>query len=144
MERSEVLVANWHFSLLHVPQMLNCKLLHESTNWQLLLQGGRDKRGGPILTFPSATHPEKLKYDDLRRLMTYLASVPRYWFPAHFTTQFLWWFCHLNLIITITAICTLGDLNMYLKFWQITFLKNLSFECMHRTNSSHVDARVGL
>ncbi|XP_070187687.1 triple functional domain protein-like isoform X2 [Littorina saxatilis] len=40
------------------------------------LSGGRDKRGGPILTFPSHTHPERLKYDDLRRLMTYLASVP--------------------------------------------------------------------
>ncbi|KAL5006006.1 hypothetical protein ScPMuIL_017164 [Solemya velum] len=40
------------------------------------LSGGRDKRGAPILTFPSHTHPERLKYDDLRRLMTYLASVP--------------------------------------------------------------------
>ncbi|XP_076464394.1 triple functional domain protein-like [Babylonia areolata] len=40
------------------------------------LSGGRDKRGGPILTFPSHTHPERLKYDDLRRLLTYLASVP--------------------------------------------------------------------
>ncbi|CAE1271123.1 Kalirin,Triple functional domain protein [Acanthosepion pharaonis] len=40
------------------------------------LSGGRDKRGGPILTFPSHTHPERLKYEDLRRLMTYLASVP--------------------------------------------------------------------
>ncbi|XP_053386213.1 kalirin-like isoform X3 [Mercenaria mercenaria] len=40
------------------------------------LSGGRDKRGGPILTFPSNTHPERLKYEDLRRLMTYLASVP--------------------------------------------------------------------
>ncbi|XP_013406605.1 kalirin isoform X3 [Lingula anatina] len=40
------------------------------------LSGGRDKRGGPILTFPSHTHPEKMRYDDLRKLMTYLASVP--------------------------------------------------------------------
>ncbi|XP_012941789.1 triple functional domain protein isoform X2 [Aplysia californica] len=40
------------------------------------LSGGRDRRGGPILTFPSHTHPERLKHDDLRRLMTYLASVP--------------------------------------------------------------------
>ncbi|XP_025096323.1 triple functional domain protein-like isoform X1 [Pomacea canaliculata] len=40
------------------------------------LSGGRDRRGGPILTFPSHTHPERLKYEDLRRLMTYLASVP--------------------------------------------------------------------
>ncbi|XP_029657628.1 kalirin isoform X4 [Octopus sinensis] len=40
------------------------------------LSGGRNKQGGPILTFPSHTHPERLKYEDLRRLMTYLASVP--------------------------------------------------------------------
>ncbi|GFR65324.1 kalirin [Elysia marginata] len=40
------------------------------------LSGGRDRRGGPILTFPSHTHPERLKHEDLRRLMTYLASVP--------------------------------------------------------------------
>ncbi|KAK6165753.1 hypothetical protein SNE40_022615 [Patella caerulea] len=40
------------------------------------LSGGRDKKGGPIMTFPNHTHPERLKYEDLRRLMTYLASVP--------------------------------------------------------------------
>ncbi|KAK3082880.1 hypothetical protein FSP39_007833 [Pinctada imbricata] len=40
------------------------------------LSGGRDKRGGPILTFPSLTHPERLDNEELRRLMTYLASVP--------------------------------------------------------------------
>ncbi|ESO86296.1 hypothetical protein LOTGIDRAFT_220800 [Lottia gigantea] len=28
------------------------------------------------MTFPNHTHPERLKYEDLRRLMTYLASVP--------------------------------------------------------------------
>lgn len=44
----------------------------------LYFAGGRDRRGGAILTFPSPTHPEKLDTDDLRRLMTYLASVPRY------------------------------------------------------------------
>ena len=44
---------------------------------KIYFSGGRDKRGGPILTFPSQTHPERLKHDDLRRLMTYLASVPR-------------------------------------------------------------------
>ncbi|XP_052080801.1 triple functional domain protein-like isoform X2 [Mytilus californianus] len=40
------------------------------------LSGGRDRRGGPILTFPSRTHPERLDHDDLRRLMTYLARIP--------------------------------------------------------------------
>jgi len=40
--------------------------------------GGRDKRGGAILSF-LAYQPivDKLKYDDLRMLITYLASIPR-------------------------------------------------------------------
>ncbi|XP_077997417.1 kalirin-like [Glandiceps talaboti] len=39
------------------------------------LSGGRDKRGGPILTFP-ARSVEKIKYEELRKLMMYLASIP--------------------------------------------------------------------
>ncbi|CAG2201071.1 TRIO [Mytilus edulis] len=31
---------------------------------------------GPILTFPSRTHNDRLDHDDLRRLMTYLARIP--------------------------------------------------------------------
>ena len=43
-----------------------------------MLLGGRDKRGGAILSF-LAYQPivDKLKYDDLRMLITYLASIPR-------------------------------------------------------------------
>ncbi|XP_078619950.1 kalirin-like isoform X2 [Branchiostoma floridae x Branchiostoma japonicum] len=41
------------------------------------LSGGRDMRGGPVLTFPQRNNPEKaIRYDDLKRLMTYLASIP--------------------------------------------------------------------
>ncbi|XP_070570002.1 kalirin-like isoform X4 [Ptychodera flava] len=39
------------------------------------LSGGRDKRGGPILTFP-ARSVEKIKYEELRKLMMYLTSIP--------------------------------------------------------------------
>uniref|UniRef100_A0A4W3IS77 non-specific serine/threonine protein kinase n=1 Tax=Callorhinchus milii TaxID=7868 RepID=A0A4W3IS77_CALMI len=37
---------------------------------------GRDKRGGPILTFPARSNHDRIKQEDLRRLVTYLASVP--------------------------------------------------------------------
>ncbi|XP_067891435.1 kalirin isoform X2 [Heterodontus francisci] len=40
------------------------------------VSGGRDKRGGPILTFPARSNHDRIKQDDLRQLVTYLASVP--------------------------------------------------------------------
>ncbi|XP_064646133.1 triple functional domain protein-like isoform X3 [Lineus longissimus] len=40
------------------------------------LSGGRDRRGGPVLTVPSQAQPDKVPYDDLKTLMLYLASVP--------------------------------------------------------------------
>lgn len=40
--------------------------------------GGRDKRGGPILTFPARSNHDRIKQEDLRRLVTYLSTVPRY------------------------------------------------------------------
>ncbi|XP_022244114.1 triple functional domain protein-like isoform X1 [Limulus polyphemus] len=42
----------------------------------VILSGGRDRRGGPVLTFPARNLPERLKTEDLRRLLTYLASIP--------------------------------------------------------------------
>ncbi|XP_022243783.1 triple functional domain protein-like [Limulus polyphemus] len=42
----------------------------------VILSGGRDKRGGAVLTFPARNLPERLKTEDLRRLLTYLASIP--------------------------------------------------------------------
>uniref|UniRef100_A0A8C9TRJ2 non-specific serine/threonine protein kinase n=1 Tax=Scleropages formosus TaxID=113540 RepID=A0A8C9TRJ2_SCLFO len=42
----------------------------------ILLMGGRDKRGGPILTFPARSNHDRIKQEDLRRLVTYLSTVP--------------------------------------------------------------------
>ncbi|XP_017276467.1 triple functional domain protein isoform X7 [Kryptolebias marmoratus] len=40
------------------------------------LSGGRDRRGGPVLTFPSRSNHDRIRADDLRRLIAYLASIP--------------------------------------------------------------------
>ncbi|XP_061050257.1 kalirin isoform X4 [Eubalaena glacialis] len=40
------------------------------------VSGGRDKRGGPILTFPARSNHDRIRQEDLRKLVTYLASVP--------------------------------------------------------------------
>uniref|UniRef100_A0A671T9X1 Kalirin-like n=1 Tax=Sinocyclocheilus anshuiensis TaxID=1608454 RepID=A0A671T9X1_9TELE len=36
--------------------------------------GGRDKRGGPILTFPARSNHDRIKQEDLRKLVTYLST----------------------------------------------------------------------
>lgn len=43
----------------------------------LCFPGGRDKRGGPILTFPARTNHDRIKQEDLSRLVTYLSTIPR-------------------------------------------------------------------
>uniref|UniRef100_A0A8C5CQ04 Non-specific serine/threonine protein kinase n=1 Tax=Gadus morhua TaxID=8049 RepID=A0A8C5CQ04_GADMO len=40
------------------------------------VSGGRDKRGGPILTFPSRSNHDRIKHEELKRLVTYLSTVP--------------------------------------------------------------------
>ncbi|XP_043921535.1 triple functional domain protein [Protopterus annectens] len=40
------------------------------------LSGGRDKRGGPILTFPARSNHDRIRQEDLRRLISYLAGIP--------------------------------------------------------------------
>ncbi|KAK1173411.1 triple functional domain protein-like isoform X2 [Acipenser oxyrinchus oxyrinchus] len=40
------------------------------------LSGGRDKRGGPVLTFPSRSNHDRIRQEDLRRLISYLAGIP--------------------------------------------------------------------
>nr|XP_054757558.1 kalirin-like [Lytechinus pictus] len=40
------------------------------------LSGGRDKRGGPILAFPSGSALDKVSPIDLRRLVFYLSGIP--------------------------------------------------------------------
>ena len=42
-----------------------------------ILSGGRDRRGGAIITFPSAGRRDKAKPDDYRLLLQYLMSIPR-------------------------------------------------------------------
>lgn len=42
------------------------------------LLGGRDKRGGPILTFPARSNHDRIRQEDLRRLISYLACIPRW------------------------------------------------------------------
>uniref|UniRef100_A0A663N607 non-specific serine/threonine protein kinase n=1 Tax=Athene cunicularia TaxID=194338 RepID=A0A663N607_ATHCN len=39
-------------------------------------ESGRDKRGGPVLTFPARSNHDRIRQEDLRKLVTYLASVP--------------------------------------------------------------------
>ncbi|UYV76151.1 TRIO [Cordylochernes scorpioides] len=42
-----------------------------------LLTGGRDRRGGPVLTFPSARlQLDRFKLEELKHLLSYLASIP--------------------------------------------------------------------
>jgi hypothetical protein len=41
-----------------------------------ILSGGRDKRGGSIITFPSNGKRDKAKQDDYRLLLQYLMSLP--------------------------------------------------------------------
>uniref|UniRef100_A0A668T4K2 non-specific serine/threonine protein kinase n=1 Tax=Oreochromis aureus TaxID=47969 RepID=A0A668T4K2_OREAU len=40
------------------------------------LSGGRDRRGGPILTFPARSNHDRIRPEDLRRLIAYLATIP--------------------------------------------------------------------
>lgn len=39
--------------------------------------GGRDRRGGPVLTFPARSNHDRIRPEDLRRLIAYLATIPR-------------------------------------------------------------------
>lgn len=58
----------------HEITQLTAQLYHLS----FLPPGGRDKRGGPVLTFPSRTNHDRIRQEDLRRLIAYLAGIPRY------------------------------------------------------------------
>ncbi|XP_046675322.1 triple functional domain protein isoform X5 [Homalodisca vitripennis] len=41
-----------------------------------VLSGGRDRRGGPVLTFPATPRRERAKPEDYRRLLQYLLAIP--------------------------------------------------------------------
>ncbi|XP_028971382.2 triple functional domain protein isoform X3 [Esox lucius] len=40
------------------------------------ISGGRDRRGGPVLTFPARSNHDRIRAEDLRRLIAYLAGIP--------------------------------------------------------------------
>uniref|UniRef100_A0A8C3SSC7 non-specific serine/threonine protein kinase n=1 Tax=Chelydra serpentina TaxID=8475 RepID=A0A8C3SSC7_CHESE len=46
------------------------------TYYKSCFSGGRDKRGGPILTFPARSNHDRIRQEDLRRLISYLACIP--------------------------------------------------------------------
>lgn len=43
-----------------------------------ILTGGRDLRGGPLISFPSTPRRDRVKPEDIRRILTYLFGIPRY------------------------------------------------------------------
>ncbi|XP_045464356.1 kalirin isoform X2 [Harmonia axyridis] len=42
----------------------------------VVLTGGRDRRGGPVLSFPASPRRDRAKPEDYRRLLQYLMSIP--------------------------------------------------------------------
>uniref|UniRef100_A0A8B9LRC5 non-specific serine/threonine protein kinase n=1 Tax=Astyanax mexicanus TaxID=7994 RepID=A0A8B9LRC5_ASTMX len=55
---------------------LSKSILKNQVCFVFLVSGGRDKRGGPILTFPARSNHDRIKQEDLRKLVTYLSTVP--------------------------------------------------------------------
>lgn len=43
----------------------------------VLLTGGRDQRNGPILSFPATPRRDRVKPEDIRRILTYLFTLPK-------------------------------------------------------------------
>ena len=48
-------------------------LLHDRL---AIVNGGRDKRGGPLLLFPTSARRDRAHAEDLKRLLHYLFSIP--------------------------------------------------------------------
>lgn len=42
----------------------------------VILSGGRDRRGGPLLSFPSTPRRDRVKPEDMRRVLTYMFGIP--------------------------------------------------------------------
>jgi triple functional domain protein len=51
------------------------------------LSGGRDGRGGPIISFPSTPKRERIKAEDLRRIISYLLNIPRFVASSQFVLR---------------------------------------------------------
>ncbi|KAI9547012.1 hypothetical protein NQZ68_021682 [Dissostichus eleginoides] len=62
---------------LSVTSLRRCSSLFAKTSSESRFRNcGRDKRGGPIVTFPARSNHDRIKQEDLRRLVTYLSTVP--------------------------------------------------------------------
>ena len=74
-------VHQWYKILIAGPRRADgprCKdMLHEMEDQLVLLTGGRDKRGGPVLTFPQNVKREKARSEDYLKLLEYFTTVPR-------------------------------------------------------------------
>ena len=55
----------------------------------VLLTGGRDRRGGALLTLGQNPRRERAKPDDYRRLLEYLLSLPWYGYTHVATMKYL-------------------------------------------------------
>ena len=52
-------------------------VLEEMEDHLVLLTGGRDKRGGPVLSFPQNVKRKKARTEDYQKLVEYFMTVPR-------------------------------------------------------------------
>lgn len=51
-------------------------LTHLLQDGFVLLTGGRDQRGGPLLSFPATPRRDRAKPEDIRRILSYLFTLP--------------------------------------------------------------------
>jgi hypothetical protein len=51
-------------------------VMREMEEGLILLTGGRDRRGGPVLTLPQTTRRERARPEDYKKLLDYLVGVP--------------------------------------------------------------------
>uniref|UniRef100_A0A3P8Z9Z3 non-specific serine/threonine protein kinase n=1 Tax=Esox lucius TaxID=8010 RepID=A0A3P8Z9Z3_ESOLU len=66
----------WKFGFRRNEEMKAMEVLPILKEKVAFLSGGRDRRGGPVLTFPSRSNHDRIRAEDLRRLVAYLASIP--------------------------------------------------------------------
>uniref|UniRef100_A0A4W5PTZ3 non-specific serine/threonine protein kinase n=1 Tax=Hucho hucho TaxID=62062 RepID=A0A4W5PTZ3_9TELE len=66
----------WEMGLLCSIYLCHRAFINQEISAVCVPTGGRDKRGGPILTFPARSNHDRIKHEELRRLVTYLSTVP--------------------------------------------------------------------
>lgn len=55
-----------------------CEILCTLVKYHSVSVGGRDRRGGPILTFPATNDVGDVSMEDLTSAVIYLCSIPRW------------------------------------------------------------------